>query len=241
MKKHVLITRPNGQHQNLASALQHQGYAVTHSPALAIEETFLSAAERGFLLNLDSYHAVIFISRNAADYALSVLQDVWPQWPVGVHWLAVGEATAQVLQDAGMTPDHPDEGFNSEALLAMPCLQNLRDKKVLLLRGEGGRELLAPVIRQRADALDEVVLYRRRCDSHFAWPTERVDAAMVTSQQSWECIARNVPADCLVIAGSERIAAIIRADGFSVVAAASPHDADMLSALQGALPISSAS
>lgn len=240
MKKHVLITRPNGQHQALASALQQQGYAVTHSPALAIEQTFLSAAERGFLLNLDSYHAVIFISRNAADYALSILHDFWPQWPVGVHWLAVGEATAHVLQEAGITPDHPDQGFNSEALLAMPSLQDLHNKKVLLLRGEGGRELLAPVIRARADALDEVVLYRRLCDSHFAWPVERVDAVMVTSQQSWECIASNVPADCAVIAGSERIAEIIRADGFTVVAAASPHDADMLSAIQNVLPVSSA-
>lgn len=232
MSKHVLVTRPSGQQQSLVASLVQAGFEVSHSPALSIEGGTLSALERGYLANIDHYHAVIFISRNAAKYALEYLRDYWPQWPAGVHWLAVGEATAAVLEGAGMLPDHPEQGFSSESLLGMPCLQDLNDKKVLLLRGEGGREVLAPALRERAERFDEVVLYRRACAAQFAWPDKPIDVLMVTSQQGWECIADKVPQNCSVIAGSERIAGLIRQSGFSVTAARSPHDGDMLAALK---------
>lgn len=229
--KHVLVTRPQGQQQTLLDGLRQIDVEVSYSPSLSIAATALTATDRGCLANIDQYHAVVFISRNAAEFALAHLDAMWPQWPVGVHWLAVGEATAATLSDAGLQPEHPPEGFNSEALLAMPVLQTLTDKKILLLRGDGGREVLAPTLRQRAEQLDEVVLYRRACSPDFKWPSRAVDAVMVTSQQGWECIIESVPKTCLVIAGSERIAEQVRAAGFDATAAASPHDRDMLAAL----------
>lgn len=233
---HVLVTRPEGQQHVLLAALRQARFEVSYAPSLHIEASDLNAHERRYLENIDHYHAVIFISRNAAQFALAHLDGIWPQWPVAVNWLAVGEATAAILTQAGMQPEHPPEGFNSEALLAMPCLQDLAAKKVLLLRGEGGREVLAPALRQRAEQLDEVVLYRRVCAAEFVWPQAPVDVLMVTSQQGWECIMAKamtrLPRSCRIIAGSERIAALIRAAGFDATAATSPHDNDMLAALK---------
>lgn len=230
---HVLVTRPEGQQQRLVSALEQAGYRVSHQPALEIVALAPTSAERQSLLDIDQYHAVIFISRNAAELGVAQLQDYWPQWPVDVQWLAVGDATAQELIQAGLTPQRPAAGFNSEALLAMPCLQAdaLRHQRVLLVRGEGGREVLAPVLRERAERLDEIVLYRRQCPASVVWPDAPVDVVMITSQQSWECMASAVPKQCCVLAGSERIAGLIRDQGFTVHAAASPHDDDMLAAL----------
>lgn len=232
----VLVTRPEGQQHALLAALGKAGYDVSYAPSLRIEASDLSALERRYLEDIDHYHAVIFISRNAAEFALAHLDTLWPQWPVGVNWLAVGEATAATLTHAGLQPEHPPEGFNSEALLAMPCLQNVADKKVLLLRGEGGREVLAPTLRERAERLDEVVLYRRVCAADFVWPADPVDVLMVTSQQGWECIMTcamtQLSRGGRIVAGSERIAALIRAEGLDVTAAASPHDSDMLAALK---------
>src|SRR5690606_18012539 len=164
---------------------------------------------------------ILLIRRIAAASAMSLMSPHWASWPAGVHWLAVDEATAQALQAVGQTAERPAEGFNSEALLAMPLLQDLAGRRVLLLRGEGGREVLAPAIRARAEALDEIALYRRACNAHFAWPAMPVQAVMATSQQGWECIAAQVPRDCCVIAGSARIAALIAAEGYTVRAAAS--------------------
>ena len=228
---HVLVTRPDGQQQMLVDRLEQDGFHVSHLPALVIEPLALSAHAEDCLVHLDRYHVVVLISRNAADIALSRLRVHWPDWPASVHWLAVGDATAQVLQAAGLQAERPEQGFNSEALLAMPLLQDLAGRRVLLLRGEGGREVLAPAIRERAEALDEIALYRRTCNAGFTWPSAPVQAVMATSQQGWECIAAQVPRDCCVIAGSARIAALIAADGYTVRAAASPHDDDMCAAL----------
>jgi len=228
---HVLVTRPDGQQQALVDRLERDGFQVSHQPALVIEPLALSVESQDCLAHLDRYHVVVLISRNAADIALSLLRTHWSRWPAGVHWLAVGDATAQVLQAAGLQAERPEQGFNSEALLAMPLLQDLAGRRVLLLRGEGGREVLAPAIRARAEALDEIALYRRACNAGFTWPSAPVQAVMATSQQGWECIAPQVPRDCCVIAGSARIAALIAAEGYPVRTAASPHDEDMCAAL----------
>lgn len=111
---HVLVTRPDGQQQALVRALTEAGFAVSQQSSLCIEPLELSATERNLLLNLDQYHAV-FVSTNAARLALQALDALWPQWPVGVHWLAVGPATAEVLSAAGMAAELPRTGFDSRS------------------------------------------------------------------------------------------------------------------------------
>ena len=93
----VLITRPRGQQQALMDALSRAGHRPLHSPALHIEPLPVSDASRRVLMDLDLFHAVFFASSNAARLALTAMADIWPQWPVGLHWLAVGKATAELL------------------------------------------------------------------------------------------------------------------------------------------------
>lgn len=227
---HVLVTRPEGQQQALMRALTEAGFAVSHQSALSIEPLDLSAAGRTLLLNLDQYHAVFFVSTNAARLALLALDELWPQWPVGVHWLAVGPATAELLSAAGMAAELPRTGFDSEAVLELDCLRDLPGKRVLICRGDGGRELVAETLQRRGAEVDVLPLYRRICNGGFVWPVEPVDVVLVTSLQGWECIAGKVPPACHVVVASERIGAAIGGDR-RVVVAASARDQDMLAAL----------
>lgn len=233
---HVLVTRPAGQHEALVDALRCAGVRVSHMPALTIEPLTLAPAGLAALRDLDMFSAVIFISVNAARIGLAALRDLWSQWPVGIHWLAVGEATAAVLSEEGLSPEIPPEGYNSEALLALDCLRNPAGQRILILAGEQGRPLLAETLSGRGAEVDVLALYRRGCAT-FRWPGTDVDAVLVTSLEGWQCIAGQVPPDCLVIAGSERIGATIRASGRTVVCAASPHDGDMLAAVRDAFAI----
>lgn len=227
---HVLVTRPEGQQQALVRALAEAGFTVSHQSALSIEPLDLSAAERSLLLNLDQYHAVFFVSTNAARLALLALDELWPQWPVGVHWLAVGPATAELLSAAGMAAELPRTGFDSEAVLELDCLRDLPGKRVLICRGDGGRELVAETLQRRGAEVDVLPLYRRICSSSFTWPAEPVDAVLVTSLQGWQCIAGKVPAECRVVVASERIAETVGAT-HPVTVAASARDQDMLAAV----------
>ena len=83
---------------------------------------------------------MIFVSTNAVDYAYPLLPD---QLPADVGIAAIGQATAQALDRVGLTPTLVPERMDSEGLLALPGLQDIQGRRVLILRGNGGRELLA--------------------------------------------------------------------------------------------------
>jgi len=220
-------------------AVENAGFRAAHVPALVIEPWSLQARERSQLMDLDQYRAVIFASTNAVRLGVEALEHYWPQWPTGVDWIGVGEATARALRAEGLPARIPDQGFNSEAVLALPGLQELTECKVLLLRGVGGRGVMEKTLSERGATVHAVSLYRRRCDDSAAWPETDVLAVLVTSVESWQCLRQRAPLplpDTAVVAGSERIAEAVRADGVArVAAAASPRDEDMLECLKNTL------
>ncbi|GAA5131280.1 uroporphyrinogen-III synthase [Alloalcanivorax gelatiniphagus] len=227
----VVITRPAGQGEALAARLREAGHEPLCVPALRIEPLPLADDHRRRLMDLDLYHAVFFVSANAAHQALERIADLWPQWPVGLHWLAVGESTAAVIRAAGLTPEYPTSGFNSEAVLALPCLARVADRRILICRGDGGRDWLAARLRERGAMVDVLPFYRRLPDPHRHWP-EGADTVMITSVEGWRALADRVPAGATVIAAGERVAAAVAEDhGGPLRIAASAHDADMLAAL----------
>lgn len=227
----VLVTRPDGQARALMARLRAAGHSPLHCPALLIEPLPLSDADRRRLLDLDLYHAVFFVSANAASLALDAMADLWPQWPVGVHWLAVGEATARVIADHGLVPETPERGFNSEAVLALPGLRAVAEKRILVCRGETGRDWLAARLRERGAEVAVMPFYRRRANPDFRWPAD-ADTVMVTSGEGWRAIAPRVPVSATVIAAGTRVAETVAADHRGVVITArSAHDTDMAAAL----------
>jgi uroporphyrinogen-III synthase len=74
----------------------------------------------------------------------------------------VGAATASTLEAAGRVPDLVPAGrFDSESLLALSALADLTDRRVLIVRGEGGRDLLGDTLRARGAELAYAEVYRR--------------------------------------------------------------------------------
>lgn len=227
---HVLVTRPEGQQHALVAALQQAGFQVSEQSAVCVAPLELAPPARQLLLDIDQYHAVFFVSANAARFALDILTSFWPQWPVGVNWLAVGPATAEVLAAAGLPVAMPPSGFDSEATLELDCLQQLEGKRVLICRGNEGRELMAETLQQRGAQVDLLALYQRRCNATFQWPSESVDVLLITSLQGWQCVAEQVPTACRVIVPSERIAIQVRRTHPQTILASSAVDQDMITA-----------
>ena len=86
-----------------------------------------------------------------------------------LQWFSVGAATAQILADHGLDVSYPAAGDDSEALLELPQLREAiarPDARVLIMRGEGGRELLAERLREQGASVDYLELYRR-CLPHM--------------------------------------------------------------------------
>ena len=156
----VLLTRPAEESAALAAALSKAGIFSSSLPLLDIEPLPVTPEQQAVFGDLGRYCAVIVVSKPAARLAVQQLDHASPQLP----WFSVGAATAQVLTDHGLHVHYPQTGDDSEALLQLPALREAiarPDARVLILRGEGGRELLAERLREQGASVDYLELYRR--------------------------------------------------------------------------------
>lgn len=157
----IVTTRPAGQAGGLARALQALGVDVLNFPVIAIE-----AADPAPLraLNLADFDLAFFVSPNAVEQAFRIRPP--EEWPPALRVATVGPASALALAQQGYASViSPRSGFDSESVLALPefFAEAVAGKRVLLLRGEGGRELLADTLRERGAMVAQVSCYRRVC------------------------------------------------------------------------------
>lgn len=247
----VLVTRPAHQSQNLIDALRAQGAEPVPFPLLEIEpidETDKEAYNRikTRILDLDLYAGVIFISANAARIGEAWIDTYWPQLPVGIHWLAIGAGTAAALKHLGIPAYHVAGGFDSEALLADPILSDVSEKRFLILRGEGGRELLAETLQSRGADVDYADLYRRVCPRYSPAQikstiyAQRLSVILITSGMALDNLLELAGAEpdlleTALIVPSRRIADLASARGFTRIRIADgPDDSSMIRALRPA-------
>lgn len=158
----VLVTRPAHQADNLCQLIAGHGGVPVRLPTLAIAPVDNALAIRQTLAHLNNYQWLIFISANAVTMHGYYSDGVKMTQFGSAQIAAIGKATAAALAAAGLPVDLvPSNGYNSEALLAMPQLQNLHGQRCLIIRGVGGREELATSLKQRGASVDYLNVYQR--------------------------------------------------------------------------------
>lgn len=167
MKKKVLVTRPAAQNADLIQALTAAGYEALALPLLKIDvlsDNHLPqvAMIKTMIQRLDEYDQVIFISTNAVKAGFYWIDRYWSQLPLHPTWYAIGKATAQCLQQWVTQVERCGEAMNSESLLAHPQLQDMQNRKVLIVRGTAGRSYLREVLEQRGAKVDYCEVYQRQ-------------------------------------------------------------------------------
>ncbi|MBT8765875.1 uroporphyrinogen-III synthase [Metapseudomonas boanensis] len=195
----LLLTRPVEECEALSATLAEQGIFSSSLPLLAIEPLVESPGQRAIILELDRYCAVIVVSKPAARLGLDLLDRYWPQPPTQQAWFSVGAATGKLLADYGLTVHWPDTGDDSEALLTLPEFTEALAEpgaRVLIMRGEGGREFLAERLRGQGVAVDYLELYRRQLPDYPPGAlvqrieAEHLNGLVVSSGQGLENLQR---------------------------------------------------
>lgn len=228
----LLLTRPAEDCAALAQTLAAQGIASHCMPLLAIEALDEAPEQRAVFAELQRYCAVIVVSKPAARIGLQLLARHAVSAP-DLPWFSVGAATAAVLAEQGLRVHFPDAGDDSEALLALPALQQAvaaaPAPRVLILRGEGGRELLAERLRDQGVSVDYLSLYRRVLPQYAAGElsrrvyAEHLNGLVVSSGQGFEHLLQLAGDDWTALARlplfvpSPRVAEQARAAGAQIV------------------------
>lgn len=162
----VLLTRPETASRGLFHLLTEKGAAVNSLPTLTITALEESPEIRDCFMNIDRYDSIVFISPNAAELGLDLIDKYWPQLPLDIQWFAVGQKTAEILLRGDIIATTPALNADSEGLLALNTLQNCHSKKILIVRGKGGREQLATVLQQRGASVSYAEVYERSCPEY---------------------------------------------------------------------------
>jgi len=156
----VAITRPVDQAKKLTKLIESAGGYVISYPLLEIAPLSDFTEFNRVISELQNYDWAIFISSNAVENAMPRL--IKKGIPKQLKFAAIGPTTAQSLNAYGIQDTLIPEGrFDSESLLSLPEMHNMQGKKVLIVRGAGGRELLADTLKARGAQVTFAECYQR--------------------------------------------------------------------------------
>jgi len=227
----ILVTRPAGQAQRLAALVEAAGGRAILFPAIEIEP--LAQAR---LPSPADFDLVVFVSPTAVQCAAARIRGS------GVRVAAVGSGTRRELEAHGF-PEvvAPQDGADSEALLALAELQEVAGKRILIVRGEGGRELLADTLAARGAQVEYFECYRRvlpRADTApllSAWDRGEVAAVTVSSSEGIDNLVELLGAARLagrpLFVNHARVAERAREAAIAEVIVAGPGDEETAEAL----------
>ncbi|WNC88932.1 fused uroporphyrinogen-III synthase HemD/membrane protein HemX [Paraburkholderia sp. FT54] len=264
----VVITRPAGQSNELMARLAAAGIATLDFPLIDIAPVTDDAPLRVALASLERYALVVFVSPNAVDHAFARSDAIWPHaLPIGV----VGPGSVQALARHGVTataynvispPSGADEEtarFDSEGLFAAIetalGATGLEGKRVLIVRGDGGREWLAERLREAGAEVETVAAYRRLVPEPSIGGWARVHALLAGAPHAWlltssegvrnlhELAQDHLTADeiaqlkrAALVTPHPRIAQTARALGFDSITVSGAGDERIAHALIAAVP-----
>ena len=189
--RHIVVTRPSGQADSLCTAIEARGGIALRFPVLAIGAPGDSRALDDVIARLDGFDLAFFVSPNAVSHALGPIL-ARRAWPRGLRVATVGKGSERALAGYGFGGViAPQSGFDSESVLALPefATDAVDGRRVVIFRGDGGRDLLGETLCGRGATVEYVTCYRRYCPDIDPSPVlrlaaeGRLDAITLTSSE----------------------------------------------------------
>ena len=259
----VINTRPVERAAPLTEHLQAAGMSVIDMPMLTLEARPTTEQDMGLMRQwfAGDYQALVIVSPTAAASGLAVWQaleherhaqkfseNASQQKETGFtgleapsHLIAVGEATAAVLNDAKLATSSYQVLqpliANNEGMLAMPEIDSLQaGDKLLVWRGLGGRRLLVDTLQARGVHIDSIAWYERKMPADAMTQYEQWQMQFLTQQSLQQTTTAVAPQKPIVIVSSgtafEHWEAIVKAVAAKVVESKSSMDKPTHPALQ---------
>ena len=159
----ILNTRPQHQQAELTALLEQSGARVLSFPVIEIVLTGKPDLRQHLARQIPRTDILLFVSRNAVDGAFRVL-DV-TQLTTSRSYGVIGTATRRALAERVTNLDRclvAGEPYNSEALLDADALQQVAGKRIMIFRGQQGRNLLGEELVARGAKVSYCEVYQRK-------------------------------------------------------------------------------
>ncbi len=160
-KLQILVTRPYPAGAELCDLIQHQGDQAIYLPTIEFAPPNNLEKLNAAMQKAGQQDWLIFISPQAVYSSIPLLRRTWPELPPTIQFAAVGAGTAKAALAAGYRIHTFPQLGGSEALLALPEFQTVDRKKIGIIRGEGGRDLLEKTLKLRGAEILSMMTYQR--------------------------------------------------------------------------------
>ena len=163
-KKIALIsTRPQKTNLQLSDELKKSEIKLLSFPLTEIHPLNNYQIFDGVIKNIKTYQHIIFISTNAVHFFLERVKKLSLQIPKNLIFSSIGPTTKLLLQKKLSVDVHsPIKTFDSEHLLKEKIYNNVEGQKILIIRGEGGRETLKNALEEKGAIVNYGECYVRK-------------------------------------------------------------------------------
>jgi len=217
----VLVTRPQQRALGLCQMIEQAGGSALQFAAIEINEPENFQSREYARDHIQEFALAIFISPTAVEKTFEFLTAL----PAGIRISAIGSRTTRALEAMGLNVDVIPDGHDSESLLEHPQLQagEITGKKIVIFRGEGGRELLGDTLQSRGAEVFYADMYQRTLPtstSQLGQYLAETDIVAVSSNQGLQNLydlatdKNSLTRHVLVVPG-ERSFTLAKALGFS--------------------------
>ncbi len=236
----VVVTRPAAQAVSWVQRLVALGIDAVAVPLIEIGAAPDAEAVRAAWAGLTSRRLVVFISVNAV-LRFFAARPADAEWPMSLVAAAPGPGTAEALRSEGVAaasivePADDAPQLDSEALWQRLSAHDWHGARVLVVRGDGGRDWLVERLVEAGAEVDAVAAYSRGVPQLSAEAQRHMDAACADpSAHLWLFSSSEAVANLALLAGATptgdsraiathpRIAARARQAGFANVSEVSP-------------------
>lgn len=224
----ILVTRPDERGSALVEALTEQGFFALHQPLFSVEKGRELSQLPSLLARLNSGDYLFAVSRNAVDFAVNALKETGFSWRSDLHYFAVGQGTANYFcSQIEQSVHYPIQSENSEGLLALPEMQALQGKNIVILRADSGRAFFGEQAEQRGAKVQAVECYQRLIADNLAEQLSLakrtgIDTIIITSGEILHTLVEQTAEAeqgwlraCRLIVVGQRIANIARRLGWN--------------------------
>ncbi|MGF1751680.1 uroporphyrinogen-III synthase [Vibrio cionasavignyae] len=238
----VLVTRPGAQGVELCELIKNMGGTALHHPLIDI----IPCKPNGnFSRQLQDADIIIAVSQHAVINAHHILLESGATWPVNRIYLGVGQKTAHELSNTCKQNVHYPTTSDSEHLLNLPELKDVSGKTIVILRGNGGRELIHQQLTQRGANVLYLEVYQRQfipisSNNVDEWQSLSLENIIVTSGEQLDYLIAQTPepayawlTQLTLLVPSERIAKFATMHEFrNVITTKGASNPTILAALQ---------
>ena len=237
----ILITRQLEQSEKFSDILNKENIKNFIFPVIEIKKIKLRALD---LENIRGSNFIIFTSQNSV---ISLIQELDIKDLIGKKIAAIGEPTKKTLNDLGIHVDIcPKSNFTSESLFQEIRSNNIVNKKIIIIKGVGGRNYLHEKLSEDNYIFNDLDVYERELPSNLNNLSMRIfldithicvtSIAVLDNFIKISDILRfEISENITFIAGNRRIAEIVkgRFSRNKIIISLNPSNKEMLNTILG--------